>query len=86
MAYRIEFTAAAKRQFDKLPADIQRRLAEAVDRIGENPRHTGTVKLSGDEGLYRARAGDYRIVYRIEDNRLLVLVVKIGHRREVYRG
>ena len=85
MAYRIEFTGAAKRQFDKLPASVQRRLAEAVDHLSEDPRPDGVKKLSGKEGLYRVRSGDYRIVYRIEDNRLLVLVVKIGHRREVYR-
>jgi mRNA interferase RelE/StbE len=85
MAYKIEFTAAAKRQFDKLPDTARRRLAETVDRLSENPRPAGIKKLSGEEGLYRVRAGDYRIVYRIEDSRLLVLVVKIGHRREVYR-
>jgi mRNA interferase RelE/StbE len=85
MAYKIEFTAAAKRQFDKLPDASRRRLAEVVDRLSENPRPSGMAKLSGEDGLYRVRSGDYRIVYRIQDNRLLVLVVKIGHRREVYR-
>jgi mRNA interferase RelE/StbE len=85
MAYSVEFTATAEKQLDKFPDATRRRLIEAISRLGENPRHTGTKKLSGEEGFYRTRSGDYRIVYRIEDNRLLVLVVKIGHRREVYR-
>ncbi len=85
MAYSLEILPTAKRQLDRLPADIQRRVAEAINRLRESPRHAGTTKLSGEDGLYRARAGNYRIVYRIEDDRLLVLVVKIGHRREVYR-
>jgi mRNA interferase RelE/StbE len=70
---------------DRLPADARRRVAEIIDRLRDNPRPVGAIKLTGQEGLYRARSGDYRIVYGIEDNRLLVLVVKIGHRREVYR-
>ena len=85
MAYNIEVLPTAKRQLDRLPADIQRRIAKAVDQLRENPRPVGAIKLTGNGGLYRVRSGDYRIVYRIEDNRLLVLVVKVGHRREVYR-
>lgn len=85
MAYKLEILPAAKRQLDRLPADARRRVSEAVNRLGENPRPAGVKKLAGEESLYRVRAGDYRIVYRIEDNRLLVLLLKIGHRREVYR-
>lgn len=85
MAYKIEFAATAKKQFDKLPDANRRRLGEALERLSENPRHAGTLKLAGADGLHRTRAGDYRIIYRIEDHRLLVLVVKIGHRRDVYR-
>lgn len=85
MAYSIEFTAAAKRQFDKLPQAVKRRLADTVERLSQNPRPPSVKKLSDGEGLFRVRSGDCRIVYRIEDNRLLVLVVKIGHRREIYR-
>lgn len=85
MAYNVELSATAEKQMDKLSANIQRRIIEELDRLAENPRHTGTRKMTGEEGLHRARVGDYRVVYRIEDNRLMVLVVKIGHRREVYR-
>ena len=85
MVYKIEFAATAKKQFGKLPDATRRRLVEALDRLSENPRHSGTLKLAGGENLYRTRTGDYRIVYRIEDHRLLVLVVKIGHRSDIYR-
>lgn len=85
MAYNVELTKDAEKQLDKLPDATRRRIISALERLEENPRHPGTKKLSGEEGLYRTRAGDYRVVYRIEDGRLLVLVVKVGHRREIYR-
>lgn len=53
--------------------------------LAENPRPIGSEKLTGSEDLHRIRVGDYRILYQIQDDALLVLVVKIGHRREVYR-
>ena len=61
------------------------RLREAIDGLAENPRAPGSVKLQGDGELYRVRVGDYRIVYQIQDAVLVVLVVQIGHRREIYR-
>jgi mRNA interferase RelE/StbE len=85
MGYSVTFAAAAKRQFDKLPRPAQQRLGAVIAQLAEDPRPAGAVKLSGEEGLYRVRGGDYRAVYRIEDARLLVLIVKVGHRREVYR-
>ncbi len=85
MAYSITFTKAAKRQFDKLPRPAKQRLGDAIEQLTRDPRPTGVVKLSGEDGLYRVRAGDYRAVYQIQDECLLILVVKVGHRREVYR-
>lgn len=85
MVYDIQLTAAAKRQFDKLPKPAQRRLSDTLTRLGNDPRPEGVVKLSGAINLYRVRCGDYRVVYQIEDGRLLIVVVKVGHRREVYR-
>jgi len=85
MAYRIEFTSAARKQFAKLPDAIRPRLAEVIDPLGENPRPFGVVKLAGQDDVYRVRAGEYRVVYRIEDDKLVVLVLKVGNRREVYR-
>jgi mRNA interferase RelE/StbE len=85
MAYSIAFAKAAKRQFDKLPRPAQRRLGDVIAALAVDPRPPGVVKLTGEDRLYRVRSGDYRIIYQVEDERLLILVVKVGHRREVYR-
>lgn len=84
MAYRLEFTPGADRQFRKLPQQVQARLRPHIDNLAQNPRPTGVEKLTGQDA-YRLRVGDYRILYEIQDKVLLVLVVKIGHRRDVYR-
>lgn len=86
MSYEIEFTRAALKSFDKLQTRDQRRISEALDELERDPRHVNTRKITGSEDLFRVRAGDYRIVYRIEDEELIVLIVRLGHRREVYRG
>ena len=83
--YRIEFGHRAQRAFRNLPPDIQRRLDPAIMALANNPRPPGCIKLSGEESLWRIRVGDYRIVYQVQDDRRLVLVLKLGHRREIYR-
>ncbi len=85
LVYRIEFARAAKRQFDKLPRDVQERLRPHVDGLATDPRPHGYKKLTGETDLYRIRIGDYRLIYQIREGQLLVLVVKVGHRRDVYR-
>ncbi|MEQ1680066.1 MAG: type II toxin-antitoxin system RelE/ParE family toxin [Nitrospira sp.] len=85
MLYQIEFSRQADRQFRNLPSQIQQRLRSRIDSLVTTPCPHGAEKLSGTDQLYRIRVGDYRIVYAVEDERLLVLVVKVGHRREVYR-
>ena len=84
MAYRLEFTPGANRQFRKLPKNLQARLTPHLDALTQNPRPSGIEKLKGEEG-YRLRVGDYRVLYEVRDKALLVLVVRVGHRREVYR-
>ena len=64
----------------------RRRILRAIIALEVNPRPPGAKKLRGESELWRVRVGDYRILYSIEEARLVVLVVKIGHRREVYRG
>ncbi len=68
-----------------LDAKQQSRVVEAIESLERNARPSGVVKLSGSDDLYRVRAGDYRIVYQIEDAKLIVLIIKVGHRRDVYR-
>jgi mRNA interferase RelE/StbE len=83
--YEIELAATAARSFRKLAASHQRRIGRAIDSLSVDPRPNGCVKLAGEENLYRIRSGDYRILYQIRDRVLLVLVVAVGHRREIYR-
>ena len=84
--YRIDFKPSAEKSLAKLPADLQKRIVRAVELLAENPRPHGVVKMEGDETLWRIRVGDFHVVYEIHDSVLLVMVLRVGHRREVYRG
>jgi mRNA interferase RelE/StbE len=86
VTHRIDFTPAARRQFRKLAPETRKRLAAVIDNLAIEPRPKGAAKLTGLQHAYRLRHGDYRILYEIDEDRLLVLVIRIGHRREVYRG
>lgn len=83
--YRVELKPSAARALRKLDADVQRRIIARVETLAENPRPPGAERLEGMRDLYRIRAGDYRIIYQVADKVLLVLVVRVGHRRDVYR-
>ncbi|MBU4270514.1 MAG: type II toxin-antitoxin system RelE/ParE family toxin [Planctomycetes bacterium] len=83
--YEIVLTAAARRNLKSLPRTILKRVDAKLLGLGLNPRPPDAKKLRDRDGLMRVRVGDYRILYRVEDERLVVLVVRIGHRREVYR-
>lgn len=85
MSYRIEFYKGASKQFRKLPLNIQKRIQAKIDELAIEPRPNGVKKLQGDDNLYRIRVGDYRIVYEIKDDVLLIIVIKIKHRSEVYK-
>jgi mRNA interferase RelE/StbE len=83
--YEIRFTGRADTQLRKLDRIIQRRLSTAIDDLRVDPRPHGAKMLAGVVPLWRIRVGSYRVVYTVEDDILLVLVVKLGHRRSVYR-
>jgi mRNA interferase RelE/StbE len=85
MTYRIEFAPSAAREFERLPRDVQARIARKIDGLAANPRPPGVKKLQGPIDRYRIRIGDYRVVYDIYDRILRVLVLKVGHRRDIYR-
>ena len=85
MAYKIEFSPRADRQFRNLPQKAQARLKPRIDALTNNPRPRGVEKLQGEDNFYRIRMGDDRIIYQVQDKALLILVVKIGHRSDVYR-
>lgn len=84
-AYRVVLTPAAERQFTKLPRQARELVAAVLVTLGANPRPAGCTTLSGADDLWRVRVRQYRIIYRIVDNELIVTVVKIGDRKDVYR-
>lgn len=86
MTYHIEVAPAAARQLHKLDLPARRRIQAAIELLAQQPRPTGASKLVGGDREWRVRTGDYRIVYEIHDQILLVLVLAVGHRRDVYRG
>jgi mRNA interferase RelE/StbE len=86
MKYAVEFTPQARREFDKLPDDVQDILELRLDALSLSPRPPGMKKMAGTDDLFRIRVGDYRIVYRIKDRVLLIVVMHVGHRKEVYRA
>jgi mRNA interferase RelE/StbE len=84
--YEVLVKPAVLRQTKKLDLPIQIAVQEAIDSLVDDPRPEGCTKLKGAENLYRIRvAKNYRIIYKIQDKKLIVIVVKVGHRREVYR-
>lgn len=85
MAYTVELKPSAAKALEALPKPDQRRIAARIDALATDPRPVGAKKLEGEDDLYRIRVGDYRIVYQIQARRLIVLVVHIAHRRDVYR-
>jgi mRNA interferase RelE/StbE len=84
--HRVELVSSAARAFRTFDRAVQQRLAKRIDALAHEPRPTGVEKLRGTRSRYRVRTGDYRIIYEVKDDLLLVLVVRIGHRREVYRN
>jgi mRNA interferase RelE/StbE len=87
MPYRVAFTPEALGQFEALPRHVQRRVARWMDLLALDPLREGTKKLAGQEELRRVHASkDYVIVYVVRHREVLVLVVRVSHRKDVYRG
>ena len=85
MKHTVVITRSPQKALDRLEGDIYARITRKLEELEDNPRPMGVEKLSGREDLYRVRVGDWRIVYAIQDQELIVLVVKVAHRQEVYR-
>ena len=83
--YRIEFSHRAAKAYHALPEDVRRRIEPKIDALAEHPRPYGARKIEGEETAYRVRVGDYRILYEVHDRPLLILIMNVGHRRDVYR-
>jgi mRNA interferase RelE/StbE len=83
-SYSIEIKRSAAKEIEKLPADMVRSLVEKIGMLSEEPRPQGCKKLSGEE-KYRIRVGNYRILYEVMDMHLIVYMVKVSHRKEMYK-
>ncbi|WP_234571928.1 type II toxin-antitoxin system RelE family toxin [Rhodohalobacter sp. 614A] len=86
MAWQVEIERKAQKALKKIPNPFKSNIIEAIDRLTEDVRPVGSKKLRGAEDLYRIRVNDYRIVYQIHDQKLVVLIVRIGHRKDIYEG
>ncbi len=85
MAFAVEFLPSAVRQIESLPRSARRLVVEAIEALAGDPRPRQAKRLSGiPEGVYRLRVGDYRVLYQVRDDRLVVLVVRVADRREAY--
>jgi mRNA interferase RelE/StbE len=84
--YGVELLPEVERALKKMDPQVRRRVFKAIEGLADNPRPAGAKALEGADRLYRVRAGDWRVVYRIRDRDLLVLVIRAGHRREIYKG
>jgi mRNA interferase RelE/StbE len=84
VSYQVFIKSAAQRQLKKLTLATQKDIIALIESLSEEPRPSGCKKLKQRQNQYRVRSGDYRIIYSIEDISLIVRVVKVGHRRDVY--
>ncbi len=85
MKYRIKVKRSAAKALKKIPKPDQKRISERIDNLAESLPNPDTSKMKGNNPFHKIRVGDYRIVYEIQDDVLLILIIKIGHRKDIYR-
>ncbi|HEX9483672.1 MAG TPA: type II toxin-antitoxin system RelE/ParE family toxin [Gemmatimonadaceae bacterium] len=86
MTYSVAIDPTALRELQKLAPDVRERISDAIGELSADPRLAGVRKLKGTTNAYRLRVRDYRVLYTITDRLLCIVVVRVGHRRDVYRG
>lgn len=86
MSYRLQIKDSARKQIVRLAKPDQRRVMAAIADLAQTPRPEGVRKIVGADNAYRIRVGDYRIVYEIHNRVLTIYVVRVGHRKDVYRN
>lgn len=86
MTYSVSIAPAAERQLHKFDPQVRRRVHAAIELLTVDPRPPKAIQLVGGGGEWRVRTGDYRIIYEIHDDHLVVLVLRVGHRREIYES
>ncbi len=86
MKYRIEVKKSAAKALKKIPKPDQKRISARIDNLAEDLPNPDTTKMKGNNPFHKIRVGNYRIIYEIQDDVLLILIIKIGHRKDVYRS
>jgi len=84
-SFRLEWRASAAKELRKIDRQIIPRIVEAVEQLAHEPFPPGAKKLQGTEFIHRIRVGDYRIVYEVDAARVVIIIVRVRHRKEVYR-
>ena len=85
MKYSVEFKKSAAKTLRKLPQSVKKRIIDKLSEIENSPPPSVETKLIGNNPFHRIRVGDYRIIYEIQNDILVILVIKIGHRRDIYK-
>ena len=86
MAFTVRVVPSAVKGLSRLPAKVRKKISRKIDSLGKDPYPPNAVKLAGAKGdFFRVRIGDYRVIYSVREDALIVLVVGIGHRKEIYR-
>lgn len=86
MNSRVEVKRSAAKALQKIPKADQKRIAAKIDSLAQNPPNPDTTKMKGNNPFHKIRVGDYRIIYEIQEEALMILIVKIGHRKDAYKG
>lgn len=86
LSYKIEVKKSAAKALKKIPKSDRRRIIEKIDSLAENPPDPNITKMQGHNPFHKVRIGDYRIVYEINEGALVILIVKVGHRKDIYRN
>ena len=83
--YEVKFSKKAEKAYSKLPGNIKVRIDQKIEYLQKTPRGPDTKKLVGEESAYRTRVGTYRIVYEIDDEKIIVWILDVGHRSSIYK-
>lgn len=84
MPYQVFMNPKVEKILSKIDQEASRKIRDKIRSLADDPRNNGCIKLAGEKNAYRVRVGDYRIIYEIYDAKILVLVVNVGHRKDVY--
>ena len=86
MRYRVEVKRSAAKALKKIPKPDRKRIIEKIDSLAVNPPNPDTTKMKGNNPFHKVRTGDYRIIYEVQEEVLVILIVKVGHRKDIYRN